>query len=399
MTRWGIILAALLTVSLGRASGQSPELLTPILGERQVFIVRDLIVLRDTVGLGPDQLGAARDLLSGYLSQCGDVARRTERLTSRAYSDLSYEMISSDEYNQFRFRMREQRIAGRIAAEQSLLDDLRAILTEEQQGRWDMFMKARRALAVQRARLMPWAMIGDVLGEFGLTPAEKSSLEAVVAREMDELDRPIREYLGIHGELDARQHSLKRDFDKERQIEKDRGEACLKLDERVQQAIRMIAGELGGDRGEALRAFHEGLRTQRVMKWTPLRRERPMRDYREVSTLSADQKKRIDDLIAVGEVERQVIYKQYTQFQRLAYAGQQLPQPESGQIREAADKAWDERFDRLKSDVRGVLTDQQRQAYDDGTEPQLVWGDMWYNPGGDWEEEEEPDDLQTLDGQ
>ncbi len=358
------------------------DVLSPYWGDASLNLtVRDIRLLREHAGLTKEQLAAAVELFSGYRTEWENAQRRCMRLLNRAGEDLGYGLIDQPAQQEISRRESARRRAAQEQAERTFIGDLEILLTPEQHQAWRDFLRARRAVALDSVGVIPGPTLEPILGRFGLTAEDRRAAAETLEAAREDIDRIVRVLLPLYKEQNEILQAPNRDEAKVKDVGERLSAEYNRIVDRTRQAIRQIAGQLPGDRGDRLRAFYEAAAGEQLARLRPVKSQRPISEYLRISTLSADQKARLKALVEAAEAERLRIYRPVIDIRGRSSTPEdsQKAQRDENLAIAQADKAWQPAQARLTKDMRSVLTDPQRSAYDDGAEPPLAPNDMWFD--------------------
>lgn len=386
------VVAATVAALASRALAQ--EVLSPSLGMYvPAFTGRDIRLLRTIAGIDREQMDVVVELFSGYRLQMKNARGRFDRLVARGWEDMELGAIDQPQLEKIRDFETARFMSVAQDAEKSLLGDIHLILRQDQEASWERYLRARRAMAIERTDDLRYPMLESVLLEFGLTEDEHRTLKATLEQERAELDKPVSVFLrdsAMYEEARRKSRSPGGQPVDEALVARI-ADGSAALHDRVTRSLRMIASQLGGQRGEALTEFYEQCCIRRRMGEPPVADQRPFNELRSISTLTADQKKEMDALLRAAEGAWAIIFKEHAALRTEARFKPQANPQRYQDTHNEAQKQWVERQSRLKTQVRAILTDEQRRAYDDGDEPPMSWDSMWFErrredegDRGDW---------------
>mgnify|MGYP000866740385 CR=1 FL=1 len=165
--------------------------------------IDDVEFLRDAAGMTPEQTDAANTLLAGARERLATARRRQERAERKMYT-IEDEEARNKEYR----RYMERYVEDCATVEKEFMADLRALLTDGQQGAWQRFERARRRLLIRNTvnleRIDMVAVLRNALGvpKGGAGAMADPELASAVEQYEQEMDllvqqrRPIARALG-----------------------------------------------------------------------------------------------------------------------------------------------------------------------------------------------------------
>lgn len=338
------------------------------------FSSRDLAQLRTRFSLTQEQASAASDALDNAQYQLALARRRVFVRYERAMeadpkindTPTGRAVVKPDF---------ERYLRDRAEIERTYLGELKGILRTDQLGAWDSFISARLLAAVDRDDTIPWPTLDEVLARAALEPKDQQAAMAAMAQARSEIDPAVSQVLSIQGERvrSEEEHwlfgSAEADDDA---LRKRTREVSRRMGDAVERGVKAAAGELGSEAAARLVAAYDTERILRVSGSRKPSRDSVVRDVLEVSTLSAEQREKVRSHVAAAEVEIARIQKELADVRRLVLLGDDAAQQKLDAIRGAVDEATKPVYRKLRSSVRGVLTDAQRRAFEEGSEPPLV---------------------------
>lgn len=346
--------------------------------------IDDVEFLRDAAPLSPEQTEAATMLLAGARERLATARRRQERAERKMYS-IEDEEARTKEYR----RYMERYVEDCATVEKEFMNDLRALLTEPQQGAWQRFERARRRLLIRNTtnlqRLDMVAILRNALNVSKDGPAVITNGELVSAieqyeQEMDLLvqqRRPLAKALGRStlGWAMWREEDPKADADCRAVAQR-----MAELNARTERAFSRFLTDAQRDAFDTryIRAVFEGTLPR-------LDRHDEISDLLRTRGLSQEQKDTLRRIIS--EAERQLLDKcraRMTKWEQnaVAYLRQEQVSDDENFYQDHVAKAIKD----VHRQVWGVLTPAQQEAYENGE-------DALETPREDEDKDRRPDEY------
>lgn len=210
---------------------------------------------RDLLGLSDDQLETARELHAAYMAELDKLATRAREITEAARTEFR-ETRDFTVWRDLRGVI-EKISEQRDALTQSTLDDLRLVLTPEQDAQWSNLEQFRR----RRHELVEGATLSgegvDLLAIVDLeelTDDSRAPVQALLDQYASELDRAIIErQKAVKKMRDAEAADDAGDADlpeeQEQQLRDDIRDRAAAIRDLNRRYVRLVAAELGTDAG------------------------------------------------------------------------------------------------------------------------------------------------------
>ncbi len=327
----------------------------------------ELRLIRDHFKLDRDQLAAVRLLLSGAM---------TEHQMQRRLHDRRRDLLDNqDETPQTKAALaaENQRFAQhRLKIESGWLTEVKElILTPSQLSGWADYERARRIDDAIRTFTDPQLLITNLLAEADLTPQELAAAQPAVDLHLQALDDAVKKYLAIKGQwLAIRWGMATGDPDK---VEEARAAAGAGLIELMRTGLRQVCGVIPPEKAETIKVLFELRQARDEYGLAKLVDDFPFSDMVKISTLTPEQRTRIDAAAATGDKDmlkaarvfyeaRKTINDDWNAYQKLRHQYNM--------------DTWKVRRNVFRL-IREILTDDQRRAFDDGTEPPVSSDDLY----------------------
>lgn len=270
---------------------------------RPEFSARDIRIFERVLALKPDEKAALQALYAGYVdglkSRSVEIKRDVDAALERAEV-----MQDRDEMAPAQKKIGDWEKQAEQMQKQ-FLDDLKSLLTREQEQRWPMVERElRRAKRLGDGRL-PGERIDltRVLEDSNPRAADRPEVQQILERYCEEMDRAIvarDEFTKANAE----------EFGKSMTENPARGEELWKEAQRLRLAVRdvndrsvrLLATALGGKEGEELTRKVFEMSHERALK--PSKSEAYIRSAAKLGTLTAEQTKAIAGIMERYERER-----------------------------------------------------------------------------------------------
>ncbi len=343
-----------------RASAQDTLAMSQY-NQKEVDWGGELRLVREHFGLDREQSAVARELLSGALSE--------QLMQRRVYDRRRRDWESQDESDQTKATAaaENQRYAARrLQIETSWLTEIRdVVLNDSQRAKWPQYERARRIADFLREQSDPGLLIPDLMRDAKFPPELLAAAQTPIESHLQALDDLARRFLALNGQwLAIRWGTAKGDADA---VEHQRDELGGKLSEVLKAGLRAVCDVLPANESQTLRAMFEARQASSEMGMGRFATMFPYSDILKISTLTPDQHTRLDAALSRADADIIKLVRTYSEERRKVAGDQAARSKLRAQYR--ADQAKVRR--RTSEEVRGLLSDAQRDAFDKGAEPPI----------------------------
>lgn len=326
----------------------------------------ELDLVRDYFAPDREQLSTIGMLLSGAM---------TEQLMQRRVYDRrrnAWENAEQSEQIKATAAAENRRFAEfRVTVEKQWLAELRdLVLTDAQKAAWPAFERARRIHEMLYTEVDAGLAPTALLHEIELTPEERAALAEPLERAAVVLDDVARKYLELNSQwLSIRWGKQKGDEDK---VDQARSEVAAKIPEALQTALRLACDALPSEKGHALRTAFELRQARSDIGLSKSEESGPFAEILKISTLSDQQRTGI--LTALRAADLQIVKEAHAYTEARRQAGNDWDKYEKAAEEFNLKRSKAQRA--AYKQVREILTDDQRRAFDDGVEPPIGIDDL-----------------------
>lgn len=391
------ILSLLLTLLfLSPAPTNAQDSLTYYLRtEAHPFPARHLNIARNRFDLSDEQYSQARALWEGTNEEILRTRirmRRKEQALQYKYEDGT---LKEDKYTEAWLELTRENLSEKVRLEESMLSDLRSLLTDSQAADWDKFLRDRRIECLRDSSFIAWPTINDLLDAMKLSDAEYDAIKEPLEEHLTEFDIVVKSFLAQRKVVIALNRD-KPNEDHETERSKLRTQSAA-VRESILKGIRTIGSKLPQEKAQDLQLRYEEMETARLSGWTKSSREEPFRDYLAIPTLTKAQKTQLEEIASNLDRRSLRLYSKYTLEDRNRMLG--LPEP-----KDAPEYNW-EKFSKehnaIQKEARNrawaILTEAQKNAHTDGTDIPIRRNSRGGNNSQYEEPTEDPDNQFGMD--
>ncbi|MCC6426789.1 MAG: hypothetical protein IT435_08195 [Phycisphaerales bacterium] len=370
-----LLLLAWVRPSFGMAAVHEPD---GVVGPYMDFwaspcTVGDIAILRRLAKLDDQQAGAAIEVLETAETEIAAARRRA----FLRYEKLVEESPKVNEDAAARAPLKptyEKYLREREDAERRFLDDLRVILNSGQTSAWEQFVRIRRIRAIKRDEHAPWPALEEVVEHAELKGEQRVLADLGVSSQRENMDAVVDELLRSQGAL-TRMHEGSWIFDgsksEEESLNRKIRDGSRHMRESVDRGIRAIAANLAPEAAERVLAQYQVERIVQISNQRRPRSDNMVRDVLAVSTLTEEQNARVERHVRRAEAELARLYKDFVDVRSAHRLGDETIADKAEALQKEVWKAAIPVWQMLRKDVKAVLTEEQRRAFDAGDEPPL----------------------------
>lgn len=385
------LIASLFLSSLARAQELIARELMD-LNASTLITLDDIEYLRDAAKLSSDQFESAQLLYSGAKSSLEQARRKELRATRAASED------QNEEQQQKRLRETSMKYIDDLAnIEKSFMQDLKGLLTPDQEDGWMKFERMRRRLLVRRTMDLQKVDLVSFLRRSVSDSSALSRMSEDIEKYEHDLDLLIQQRRPIAKEIGRNWFTRKHDGEKndpnafnnirniaattcELQASTAKRWADLLPDEARTKFCRYYFNVCHGGRGQS---------TGRIQI---------VRELSRLTTLKADQRDAIKRIIAEADTKKMAMNWQYVKYWESQVVAFLRNQPDP------SDPGLGDYWAKLREleravirDVEAVLTPEQMESYKDGADLDIPSADEHPQTDKDrrpdeWDEEDYSDE-------
>jgi len=334
--------------------------------EAHPFPARHLNIARNRLDLSDEQYSQARDLWEGTNEEILRTRIRLRRKEQALQFQFEDGNFKEDKYTAAWLELTRDNLTEKVRLEESMLSDLRSLLTETQTPNWDKFLRDRRIECLKDSSFIAWPTINDLLDAMKLSDAELDAIQEPLEEHLTEFDTVVKSFLAQRKVVIALNRD-KPDGDHESERAKLRTQSAA-VRESILKGIRSVGSKLPFEKAQDLQLRYEEMETARLSGWTKAIREEPFRDYLAISSLTKTQKNQLEEIANNLDRRSLRLYSKHTLEDRNRMLG--LPDP-----KDAPSYDWEKfsiEHNAIRKEARtrswAVLTDAQKKAYTDGTD-------------------------------
>lgn len=375
-----VVQIVVLAVAAALASGQEPLALSRY-NQRSPDWAAELALIREYFQPDRDQLSAVGLLLSGAMTE----QQMQRRLYDRRRN--AWENAAETEQTKATAAAENRRFAERrLQIELAWMTELKElVLTDSQRAAWSRYERARRIDDMLHGESDPGLHAPALLCEIELTSEEKAAVADAIQREEAALDDLARKYLAATGHwLSIRWGKTTGDLDRAEQA---RSEIVARIPEALRAGLRTVCDALPAEKAQALRTSFELREVRSEFGISKTSEIQQFAELLKISTLDDEQRKGLEAVMAAADRELVKAARKYYDARKTIGNDWELQEKLGRQYYVERCKAQSAAYRK----ARELLSEAQRQAFDDGFEPPIGLDDLRER----YEEQDREEDLQA----